>query len=264
MRGKNMAQVTVELGRLMKTNFTLFDFEYKFDDPVFKKELEKHVIEFYYDYEIGQETPDMFKRKFIARWNRIIGYYNDLYNTTLLTYNPLVNYSVKDAMEQLSSTLNSQSADSTSTGKGSSTHDLKTEDQSTTNQTTSDKTKSNTNSETNKTSSDYPQQPIAGGDFLSGETIESVDSNTSSENDGTNKSTTTGSTNTEGTATNEDMTNTKSNLAGENNTTSTYQKTIEGITGTTYQELISKQRDIILNIQNMVIQELKPCFILVF
>lgn len=239
-----MAQVTVELRNLLKSNFELFDFDYKFDDPLFKKELEKHVIEFYYDYEIGQETPDMFKRKFKARWNRIIGFYNDLYNTTLLSYNPLVNYSISDAMEQLSKTTNSQLIDSSSTGKGSSTNDITNKDNSTTNNT----------SESNTKTSDYPQQPIAGGDFLNGESTNITENDTI----------TTGTNTSEGKSTTEDVTTSKGNTEGESNTNTSYTKTIEGITGTTYQELISKQRDILLNIQNLVIEELKPCFILVF
>jgi hypothetical protein len=91
-----MAEVTVELGRLLSTDFKLFDFTYQFDDTNFKAQLEQQIIDYYYDYEIGFETPDMFKRKFRSRWNRMISYYNKLYNTTLLDYNPLVNNSMKE------------------------------------------------------------------------------------------------------------------------------------------------------------------------
>jgi hypothetical protein len=104
-----MAEVTVELGRLLdKTNFKLFDFTYQFDDTNFKAQLEQQIIDYYYDYEIGFETPDMFKRKFKARWNRIIKYYNELYNTTLLTYNPLSNYKLEEVLDQLATTNNTQ------------------------------------------------------------------------------------------------------------------------------------------------------------
>jgi hypothetical protein len=203
-----MAQTTVELGRLLRTNFELFDFPYQWDDPVFKAQLEERVIDFYYDYEIGQETPDMFKRKFKSRWNRIIGYYNKLYNTTLLTYNPLTNYSVSEALEQLSQS--SSTTDST------------------------EQARSGNNSNTKN--SDYPQQAIAGGDFLQGESLSTSDTTT----DGSGKSTSIGDSN------------------------SSYSKTVEGLTGTSYQELISKERENILNIYDMVIEELKPCFILTF
>lgn len=183
-----MAQVTVELRNLLNnTNFRLFDFEYPFDDPKFKAELEQAVIDYYYFYEIGQETPDAFKHRFRARWLRIIGRYNELYNTTLLKYDILSNYSLSEALEQLNT---------------SSSH-----------------------SDSNSLGSDYPQQPIAGGDYLSEASKTTVDNKLNEERN--------------------------------------YQRKIEGLTGSTYPDLIKKHRDNIINIKNMVIQEMKPCFILV-
>jgi len=219
-----VAEVTVELRNLLKTNFKLFDFDYKFDDLQFKKELEQHVIDFYFFYEIGQETPDRFKHQFKARWLRMIDYYNELYNTTLLSYNPLTNYTVQEALEQLSNTNN--------------------ETENTTNSTTDTEGNTHTFMDADNKASDYPQQAIAGGDFLS------AASNTISDTTSEDSAKTTGKTT--GTAINNGTTNMN------------YSKTIEGMTGTTYQELVMKQRATLIRITNMVIEELKPCFILVY
>jgi hypothetical protein len=212
-----MAQVTVELGKLLnKTNFKLFDFPYTFDDANFKAQLEQSIIDFYYDYEIGFETPDMFKRKFKARFMRNIDYYNKLYNTTLLSYNPLTNSSLSEALNQLSTNTNTATNNSKTT---SNVHNFDDSD-----------TKG----------SDYPQQPIAGGDYLSGATNTITDSTSDGTAETTASATDNGSTNTE------------------------YTKTIEGITGITYPELIQKHRDAIIQVNNMVIEYMKPCFILVY
>lgn len=220
-----MAQTTVELRTLIeRTNFKLFDFDYQFDDPVMKAKLEQEIIDYYYDYEIGFETPDMFKRKFKTRFLRMIGYYNQLHNTTLLDYNPLSNYSMTEAMEQLSKTTTA--SDSTIDNTTDSTND------------THNFTDSNTKN------SDYPQQSIAGGDFLNGESNTISDSTTDSKGKITDKGTTT--------------------TTGEGTTNTDYSKTIEGITGTSYPELIQKHRDSLIRISNQVIEELKPCFILVY
>ena len=219
-----MAQVTVELRHLLKTDFELFDFDYQFDDIKFKKQLEQHIIDYYYDYEIGQETPEMFKRKFITRWKRIIPYYNELYNTTLLEYNPLTNYTMSEAFEQLSSSTSSQSARGTTTNEDQNI--ISSEDSS------------------NTKNSDYPQQSIAIGNYLSGESLTDNLSNTT--------------TNTSSTTTNSDSSD------STNNSNSSYEKTIEGITGVTYQELIKQQRESILRIPDMVVREMKPCFVLVY
>ena len=227
-----MAQVTVELRNLLQTDFELFDFNYQFDDLVFKKELEEHVIQYFYDYEIGQETPDIFKRKFKARWMRIIGYYNTLYNTTLLEYDPLTNYSLNEAMEQLST--------SNSEGTSTSVHNTVT-------------TGENTGSEsgegqTNEKASDYPQQAITAGNYLSGEKFGTFSDS---------------KTNSNFSESNVDDSGSITNANNQESNTS-YQKTIEGITGISYQDLIKKQRDLIIRIPDMVCQEMKPCFVLVY
>lgn len=201
-----MAQVTVELRNLLKTDFELFDFEYPFDDGEFKKELEQAVIDYYYFYEIC-DMPERFKHYFKSRWLRMIGGINELYNTTLLKYDILSNYSISEALEQLNTSNNTQNT----TGNSSS------------------------HSDSNSLGSDYPQQPIAGGDYLSEANRATVDNEI---ND---------STKSVGTATEE----------------KTYQKKIEGVTGTSYPELIAKHRENIINIKEMVIEAMKPCFILV-
>lgn len=224
-----MAQVTLELRDLLeKNNFELFNFDYHFDDSVFKKTIEQQVIDYYYFYEIGQPTVDKFHHVFRTTWERIIGYYNELYNMTLLDYNPLVNYSMTEALEQLATSDNSETSNTKTNMSGESKQD---------NRTTSDG---------NTKSSDYPQQPIAGGDYLDGE------------------ATTKNTANTNATNTSKDNSTSEGDVSSKGTTNTTYQKTIEGITGTSYQELIAKQRDSIIRIVPMIIDDLKPCFILVY
>lgn len=222
-----MAQVTVELRNLLKTNFELFDFDYPFDDKAFAKELEQAVIDFYYNYEIGQETPDDFKRVFKRRWLSLASYYNKLHNTTLLEYNPLINYKMVEALEQLKTV----DVDQTTTA---SVRDLNTR---------TDNLKATSN--VNNVASDYPQQSIAGGDYLSGEQL--------SDSQATNT----------GTVENSGSTNSDSQGITKNVDNTHYEKTIEGLTGITYQDLITKERENLIRISQMVIAELKPCFILV-
>jgi hypothetical protein len=220
-----VAQVTVELGKLLdKTNFKLFDFEYQFDDQNFKAQLEQSIIDYYYDYEIGFETPDRFKRKFKARWQRNIDYFNKLYNTTLLEYNPLSNYSLKEVLDQLATS--SSQADNTE------------------NTTLNNTGNTHTFSDIDNKMSDYPQQPLAGGDYLSGQNNETNDTTIDSTANTTNVTT--------------------GNVVATSTDNTDYTKTIEGITQTTYPDLIQKHRDTLIQINNMIIDYMKPCFILVY
>src|SRR5699024_1560436 len=119
-----MAQVTVELGDLLKTDFELFDFPYNFDDKKFAKELEQAVIDHYYFSEIGQETPDRFKHTFRRKWLQAMSYYNKLHNTTLLEYNPLINHKMSEALEQLSRSNRKQDSTTDNVSKKTTTDNV--------------------------------------------------------------------------------------------------------------------------------------------
>lgn len=296
-----MAQVTVELRKLLQLNsFELFDFLYEFDDQKFRAQIEQSVIDYYYNYEIGTETPEEFKRRFQAKWLSFIDYYNLLYNTTLLTYNPLINYKMTEALEQLATTNNTQNSvtDTTSNGtttqKGTdvlsqttSTDNTRTDNLSSKNDTTrTDNLKavvSNTSEGSgNEKTSDYPQQPIAGGDFLEGEKTTTTSTSGTNTTDNTGTQTNTGTTLNTGTQTNagsgktdstttsdntsvsEDIANTTGKLTSNGTNNTTYEKTIEGLTGISYQELIAKERQNLIRLIPMIISELKPLFILVY
>ena len=284
-----MAQVTVELRKLLQlNNFELFDFPYEFDDPKFRAQIEQSVIDYYYNYEIGTETPDEFKRRFQAKWLSFIDYYNLLYNTTLLSYNPLINYKMTEALEQLATSNNTQNSTTDTTSKGTtaqegtdvlkqttSTDSTRTDNLSSKNDTTrTDNLKAvvaNSSEGTgNEKTSDYPQQPIAGGDFLEGEKTSTTSTSGTNTTDntgtqtnagtGTNDSTTTS----DNTSTSEDSANTTGTLTSNGTNNTRYEKTIEGLTGTSYQELIAKERQNLIRLIPMIISELKPLFILVY
>ena len=296
-----MAQVTVELGKLLKLNdFELFDFEYQFDDLKFKQQIEQSVIDYYYSYEIGTETPNEFKRRFQAKWLSFIDYYNQLYNTTLLTYDPLINYKLTEALDQLATTNTLQDSTSNTTATGMTdtegtenttqtnssdstrTDNLSAQSDSTRTDNTTSNTVDSTDGSGNEKTSDYPQQPIAGGDFLEGEKVTSTSSDgestttntgtvTNSDttvNTGTQATVTTSDGDTKNThsaaTTSEDSSNTTGKLTSEGTNNTNYEKTIEGLTGTTYQELIAKERQNLLRLIPAIIGELKPLFILVY
>lgn len=259
----------MELGQLItRTNFQLFDFDYPFDDQQFKAEMEQAVIDYYFFYEIGQETPERFKQRFKQRWLRNIDYYNKLHNTTLLEYNPLINSKMSEAMEQLANSNSTQDTNTTVTSEGSTTtsnNQNATNENTTTNNLTT-ATNSTTNSDNNERQSDYPQQPIAGGDYASGERVSDShsDSSGTTTNTGTVKNTGTNTGHSSGTSESEDTNTSTGKTTNTGNTNSSYSKTIEGLTGITYQDLIVKERQNLIRIQNMIIEEMKPCFILVY
>lgn len=274
-----MAIVTVELRNLLKTDFELFDFDYEFDDKEMANQIEESVIDFYYDYEIGRETPEAFKRSFKLKWRQAMSFYNKIHNTSLLEYNPLINYKMSEALEQLATSSKVQDSTTDNTNK-SKTTDSRNDDMQSTGKEDSIQTGDNTNTRTDNlksttnssdTTSDYPQQSIADGDYLSGQRLSDSDStNTGTVKDQGNSSATNNSVSeVNSSSTSSGISNTEGNTKAIDHTTSkgtdntTYEKKIEGLTGRTYQELIRLERENIMRITGMIIEELKPCFILV-
>lgn len=67
----------------------IFDFDFPIFDETYKPVLCKKIIKHYYTREIGFETYGLWKLKLETLLNEIMPYYNKLYNSELLEWNPL-------------------------------------------------------------------------------------------------------------------------------------------------------------------------------
>lgn len=66
----------------------VFDFDYPIFDKEYKPTLEKKILRRYYTREIGLETVGLWKHFLCTRLNEIMPYYNKLYESELLKFNP--------------------------------------------------------------------------------------------------------------------------------------------------------------------------------
>ena len=73
----------------------IFDFDYPIFDKDYKIPLETKIIRHYYLREIGFETLGIWKLKLNDKLNEIMPYFNQLYESELLKFNPLVDVDVK-------------------------------------------------------------------------------------------------------------------------------------------------------------------------
>ena len=73
----------------------IFDFDYPIFDTNYKSALECKIIRHYYLREIGFETYGIFKLKLNDKLNEIMPYYNQLYKSELLKFNPLYDVDVQ-------------------------------------------------------------------------------------------------------------------------------------------------------------------------
>ena len=203
--------------------------------------------------EIGFETPARFIHALNTKLNEIMPYYVNLYKTTMLEYDPLevVNYKQEYVLNKSSNS----SLDNVETGKSNGTGSVNGESTVSSNSSNTDISKSVEN--------DTPQT------LLGNQIEESIDNftNASKINHGKNNNTQeTSSTSNDSTTTtaNSELENTLKSL-GTNKEDETMAKEIKGKYGSTpFQELIKKERELILNIDMMIINDLEELFLLIY
>ena len=67
----------------------IFDFDYPIYDESYRSVLETKILKHYYTREIGLETVGLWKLKLDTKMNEIMPYYNQLYKSALIEFNPM-------------------------------------------------------------------------------------------------------------------------------------------------------------------------------
>lgn len=67
----------------------IFSFDYPIYDEAYRPVLETKILKHFYTREIGLETVGLWKLKLDTKMNEIMPYYNQLYKSALLEFNPL-------------------------------------------------------------------------------------------------------------------------------------------------------------------------------
>ena len=129
----------------------IFNFPYPIFDETYRPVLEKKILKHYYTREICAETVGLWKHYLDMRMNEIMPYYNKLYNSELLAFNPLYDvdltrdHNKKGAVETEGQTTDSETSTNTRTDNLTRTDDLT----DTVNNTRTDNlTETNTNTRT--------------------------------------------------------------------------------------------------------------------
>ena len=138
----------IEIGREK-----LFDFDYPFFDENYRAQFERNFINEFYMREIGFETEELFKMR-LRNWLRInMGYYNKLFESELIKYDPLSNSRVDVThtkkndkeqndlrnIDQSSNTHGTGNTDSEQIGNVDSTQNSKTDSKQDTDKNTDNK-----------------------------------------------------------------------------------------------------------------------------
>ncbi len=238
----------------------IFDFDFPIFDESYRNVLETKILKHYYTREIGLETYGLWKLKLDTKLNEIMPFYNQLYKSALLEFNPLyeVDYS-KTSNRDSSGTRDNTENNSESYDESSDTNE--SYDESTTNSNDGTLTKGTTTTTTNYFS-DTPQGAISNvidGTYLTNATYNAVG------NTGSDNTSNSGSVDSEGSSTskNEKGGSRKGSKTSNSNLTDTesYLESVKGkISSKSYSALLMEYRETFINIDMMLIEELSDLF----
>lgn len=277
---------------IKKARGKLFDFNYPIFDEKYREHLESLICLHYYRREIGFETVGLFKMYLERTMRENMPYYNQLYKSQLLDFNPFYDVDLTRDHVNKHNGEDSSKSNTLSNAKGT-TSDLltnvdKTVDNSTEGTSSRDESESTAKNSANSSStsenkqkySDTPQGSIADlekGKYLTNATITDAVVNDNSSATSSDKATTTrtsnigkeqtidrnSSTTTNGTTTND--TSTETNTNSNNASIDDYLEHVKGKQGgASYASLLKEYRETFLNIDMKVIGELNTLFMLVW
>lgn len=279
-----------------KSRSKVFDFNFPIYDESYRSVLETKILKHYYTREIGFETVGLWKQFLDMKLNEIMPYYNQLYESTTLKFNPLYDVDVTTdsnrdiGHDEKTTDINTRTDN---LNEATTTQVTRTDNlnESTTAQTTrtdnlNETTTRNANtneSETSKSTNRYSDTPQGGLDGIEANTYlthASIDESTSnltntSNTSGNRANTGTQTTNIDETKTNTGTQTTNSNgtrantgtQVNDNNGTRNYTNTDEYLEhvygkrgGITYSKMLQEYRETFLNIDLMIINELRDLF----
>lgn len=94
-----MGEYTVNLRYLIDRGYPLALDSYPIWNEEYRKYLNQKIIDHYYFREIGQETPDRFNFFLRRKMNEIMPYYNKLYESELIQFDPLATEFFKEGTD---------------------------------------------------------------------------------------------------------------------------------------------------------------------
>lgn len=246
----------------------VFDFSFPIFDESYRSVLETKILKHFYTREIGLETVGLWKLKLNTKLNEIMPYYNKLYKSELINFNPLYNIDITRDHK-----LNGNETKNANTIINGTLEITKNNNESNTG-TSKDVLLSNSaghdvTAATGKTInkySDTPQGAINGLEndtYLTNATINTNTGNTTNDNTLNNTSNEDITTTNETTAKSDEAHTNKANNSNDSVLVNTedYLEHISGKEGSeSYSDLLTKYRNTFLNIDMLVIIELENLF----
>lgn len=105
------------LGKLIENGYPVFDDSWATFIPEHKKELCDKIVRHYYFREICCPTPDRFRHYINAQLQQIMPYYNQMYQSELIKFNPMLNHAIERHGRSIENLLKAVENSSVKAGK---------------------------------------------------------------------------------------------------------------------------------------------------
>ena len=257
---------------IKKARTKIFNFDYPIFDINYRESLECKILRHFYTREICEETFALWQLRLQQRLWEVMPYYNLLYKSELLQYNPFietdftVDTTINNKQDSKNDSTQTASATTSSLDKASSA----TNDNGTVANTSNSNSKTTTDNVHWDKYSNTPQGGLSGIDYDTylTDARKLTDSNrTSVTNSSTDRSNTTSESSVVSNSdSSSESTNNVTNSATSKTTSDTDTKTrTQGKTSSTsYAKLLQEYRDTFLNVDKMLLDNLSDLFILLW
>lgn len=244
----------------------VFNFDFPIFDENYRQVLCRKILKHYYTREIAHETVGRWKLALNAKLNEIMPYYNQLYKSELLEFNPFYDVDLTRSREGSGTKNTTGSSSNTSNESNTNTQAGKVTENSENSNTEISNSNGTNNSNNLNRFSDTPQnsmdtQGIA--DSVPLTTVTKINNDETTTNNGEIKSSGTAKKTTDSSNSGNSSRNINgSGKSTENvNSTDKYIETVRGKQGTeNYSSLLKKFRETFLNIDMMIIEDCSDCF----
>lgn len=258
----------------------VFDFQFPIFDESYRSVIETKILRHYYTREIGLETVGLWKLKLNTKLNEIMPYYNKLYKSELIEFNPL--YDVELTRERkvegsgTKNTKNSENRDGNNRTENTQNNNANVRENGGDRHTATNMAEGTQNQKTsgNGTNmySDTPQGAITdlqAGKYLTNATIDSATNDFVSysrdTSNQTNETTRNNETETNGSVESTNENEYSSSLDGTSdtilsNTEDYLEKVIGSNGGESFSKRLTEYRSTFINIDMMVVNELEDLF----
>lgn len=277
-----MAVYTVQLKTLIENHFDIGLKDYPIFDENYRNILNEKIINHYLFNEIGMETAELFKFYLNTTMREIMPYYNQLYKSELLEFNPLYDSDLTTVYDKTNDNTSSTETNNQTINKSKATTNGNVENESDSfshsdaHSTGDSHGNSVGNGNTKNVHSDTPQgflsiNSIENETYASDATMsKTTDINTTmaqSHNDEIGYANESSHSN----SVNNSITNGAATLNSDNNVfniANNFENYVSHVVGKSpgmsYSDLLLKFRDTFLNIDMMIIKELNDCFMLLY